>query len=182
MRRPVRKQTLISRKRKESKQLINKLNIFFSSVCAESKNGKIIISAVENHNYKLTLNGSIVRYFSVGITLAGFSPGTYDLCITVEGQVFEQCYKIIVEQGKVISGKSSVSGKTAFINIEEGTAPFTAFVNGKKVLETSLNDFNIEVVNGDVISVKSAIECEGVFENKLIYHAHSNFKKIIASS
>jgi endoglucanase len=134
--------------------------------CQDRKNGKIIITAVKNHNYKLTLNG-VVRDFSLGITLSGLSPGTYDFCITVDGQVFEQCYKIIVEQGRKILGKTSISGKTASINIEEGTAPFTAFVNGKKVLETLLNDFNLEVTNGDVISVKSAIECEGVFENKI---------------
>ncbi|MDH3381470.1 MAG: carbohydrate-binding protein, partial [Flavobacteriaceae bacterium] len=134
--------------------------------CPDRKNGKLIISAIKNHNYKFTLNG-IVRNFNVGITLSGLSPGTYNFCISVEGQVFEQCFKVEVAEGKVIMGSSRLAGKVATINIKQGTAPFTAYINGQKVMETSSNEFNLSINNGDLIEVKTALECEGVLENRI---------------
>jgi len=142
----------------------------YGESCPGKENGKIEVAAEEAYNYKMTLIGngiSITRFFTVGITLGGIKPGTYDVCITVEGEEFKQCFKLEIAEGFKFSGKSSVSGKTASIEIEKGTAPFKVLINGSEVLETMFNSFEIDVKHGDLLEVKTAIVCEGKLESKI---------------
>jgi len=122
------------------------------------------------YNYKLTLIGnglSITRSFTTGITLGGLDPATYELCITVDGENFEQCFSFEIAGGFEFSGKSSISGKKATIEINQGTAPFKVIINGNEVLETMFNNFEIDVNHGDLLEVKTAINCEGKLESKI---------------
>ena len=138
--------------------------------CPDKENGKIEIAAIETHNYKLTLIGNnlnISRDFTQGIALAPLDPGTYQLCITVDGEDFKQCFSLEVAEGFEFSGKSSVVGKIASIEIEQGTAPFKVFINNIEMFETKATSFEIEVKHGDLLEVKTAITCEGKLENKI---------------
>ncbi len=142
----------------------------YGESCPGKENGKIEVATQEAHNYKMTLIGgglSISRFFTVGITLGGITPGTYDVCITVDGEEFEQCFTLEIAEGFEFSGKSSVSGKKALIEIEKGTAPFIVFINGNEVLETMFNNFEIDVNHGDLLEVKTSIACEGKLESKI---------------
>lgn len=142
----------------------------YGESCPDKENGKIEIVALEDHNYKLTLTGgdlSINRSFTVGITLGGIKAGTYNLCITVDGEEFEQCFTLEIAEGFEFAGKSSIKGKKVFVEIEQGTAPFKVLINGVEVLETMFNNFEIDVKHGDFLEVKTAIACEGKLESKI---------------
>jgi len=138
----------------------------YGEACPGEENGKIVISTIETKNYQLSLNG-INRNFTSGITLSPIKPGTYDLCFTVEGEDYEQCFQFEIEQAFTFSAKSSVSNKKAAIEIEEGTAPYRVFLNGFEVLETMSKSFEIDVNKGGLLEVKSAVECEGIYEKQI---------------
>lgn len=136
--------------------------------CPNMNNGQIIIKGNANYNYKTTINN--VNHNFVGNATVKFSnlnPGTYDFCISVVGQSFEQCYSIVIPAGKTVSGKSAIDNKLASIEILEGTAPFDIEVNGKLLFQTMSKNFEIPVVNGDLIQVKTSVACEGVYSKSI---------------
>ncbi|GGK39822.1 MULTISPECIES: endonuclease [Flavobacteriaceae] len=133
-----------------------------SETCPDKDNGQILISAQENYTYNVTLNG-------VNATLQNnnLTPGNYTVCINVAGESYEQCYDVIIAEGTTISGKVAVTSGKASIQIEQGTAPFTVFVNDKIALESAAPIFTVDVKHGDKIQVKSSVECEGIFSKSI---------------
>lgn len=133
-----------------------------SETCPDKDNGEIHIIANDSHSYVTTINGTSYN-FTTDLTVNNLVPGIYDFCITVTGESYEQCFVIEVIEGATVSGKSSVTSGKAFIEIEEGTAPFIIYVNGKETFETNSPIFNVDVKHGDLIEVKTAVSCEGVY-------------------
>jgi subtilisin-like proprotein convertase family protein len=129
-----------------------------SETCPDKNNGQILISAEEDHPYIVTLNGAAATLQNTNL-----NPGNYTICIGVEGEIFEQCYDVVIDNGIVISGKVEVTFGKATIEIEQGTGPFIVFVNDKIALETASPIFNVNVKHGDKIEVKSNVLCEGSF-------------------
>lgn len=129
-----------------------------SETCPNKNNGQILISAVETHNYIVTLNGGAATLQNTNL-----NPGNYTICIGVEGEDFEQCYDVVIEEGITISGKVALDSNKASIEIEQGTGPFTVFVNDEIAFETASPVFTVDVKHGDKILVKSNVLCEGVF-------------------
>jgi hypothetical protein len=130
--------------------------------CSDKNNGQIKIKANKNYDYVATLNG--VNYsFTSEKNITNLEPGSYDLCISISNTNFQQCYKLTIEEGVKVSGKATIKNLKATVEIEEGTAPFQVYQNGKLVLETSSPSFNLEVIHGDLIEVKTAQSCEGTF-------------------
>ena len=134
--------------------------------CPGKKNGKIIITPTLTHNYQLRING-VVRSFTAGITLSGLTSNTYNLCITVVGQEFMQCFELVIDEGITVSGRAHLSSNKATVQIEKGTAPFKVFVNGDLLFEALSNTIDVNVKHGDLLEVKSAIDCEGVITKKI---------------
>lgn len=146
-----------------------------SETCSGKNNGKIVVTAQETHNYSATLNGANVNFTGNNLTIDNLQPKSYNLCLSVLGEEFEQCFVVTINNGITISGKStSVSGKVSF-NIEQGTAPFKVFVNDKITLETYSNTFDIDAKHGDLIQVKTTIPCEGLLSKTANF-----FNEIIA--
>ncbi len=129
-----------------------------SETCPNKNNGQILISALETHNYIVTLNGA-----DAALQNTNLNPGNYTVCIGVEGENYEQCYDVVIGNGITISGKVAIDSGKASVEIEQGTGPFTVFVNDKIVFETASPIFNVNVKHGDKILVKSNVLCEGVF-------------------
>ena len=129
-----------------------------SETCPNKNNGQILISAIETLEYNVTLNGTPATLQNTNL-----SPGNYTICIGVEGENYEQCYDVVIEEGTTISGKVAVDAGKASIQIEQGTAPFTVFVNDNLAFETAAPIFTVDVKHGDKIQVKSNVECEGIF-------------------
>ena len=137
-----------------------------SETCPNKNNGQLIISAKESRDYKLTINGD-EHNFTTEKTLSDLTPGTYEICIEVEGVTSPYCYTVAIEEGTTISGKSNISNKQLQVEVSEGTLPYQVYVNGKLRFETYKNDFSLEVDHGDTIEVKTPVECEGKYSKKV---------------
>jgi len=134
--------------------------------CADKNNGQIVIKATENRDYVVTINGEFYN-FTTSKTLNNVTPGTYNICITDSGASFEQCFNVEIPKAVLVKGKASVNHKNVEIEMSQGTKPFNVYVNNVNVLQTTSQMFNIAVKHGDVIKVKTAIDCEGVFLEKI---------------
>ena len=134
--------------------------------CPSKNNGKIVITALSNQPYTVTIN-NIAYNFTSTTTAINLSPTSYNFCIGVTGQTYQQCYDVTVAAGTTVSGKSSVVSGKASVEIEKGTAPFTVFVNGQEQFETSAPMFSVEVKSGDILEVKTAVSCEGIYSKKI---------------
>ncbi len=137
-----------------------------SETCPGKNNGELIISADETHNYVAAINETDYDFTS-RLTVDNLMPGSYDICITVVGETFEQCYVVVVDSGTTVSGKTSITTKKATIEITQGTAPFHVYVNGVSVLQTLSPSFSIDVELGDLLEVKTDIACEGILSKTI---------------
>lgn len=128
--------------------------------CTGKDNGQVVISADATHDYIATIDG--VSYdFTDTTTLTDLAPGTYDLCISVAGKDYEQCYGITIAGGVSLSGSIQVASNSAHVAVATGTAPFTVFKNGELLFQTQEYSFSLAVSQGDEIAVNSKEACEG---------------------
>ncbi|PHQ57622.1 MAG: hypothetical protein COC16_00430 [Lutibacter sp.] len=145
----------------------NNFNIqVIGETCPNKENGQISITANEPQSYDVTING-VAYTFSTSLLVDGLSPGTYDFCIGVEGETYEQCYAIVVESGTEVGGKISLTSNRASIAIAEGTAPFSVSVNKTVLFTTMSREFSVAVKHGDLVEVKTAKSCEGVYSKTI---------------
>ena len=140
-----------------------------SETCLGKSNGQIKITALANLNYTTTIDGVSYSFTKASpvSTPKNLAPGTYNFCIGVIGETYQQCYAVQVAQGTLVSGKSSVISGKVSVEIEQGTAPFTIFINGREQFETSAPVFSVEVKKGDVLEVKTAVSCEGIYSKTI---------------
>jgi hypothetical protein len=130
--------------------------------CLDKDNGQLIIEAAETHNYIAQYNGTDYN-FTTNLKLENLSPGVNDLCISVEGQTYQQCYTLTIAEGTTVSGKANSDKSKTTIEITKGTAPFDVSVNGNVVLKTMFSTFDIDTKHGDQIEVKTDVNCEGIY-------------------
>lgn len=136
--------------------------------CPDRNNGRISIKATTVHNYIVNING-IGYEFSTELEVIGIPPGVQEFCIQIkEDDGFNQCFKIVINEGQKIEAKLNYDSKKTAINITKGTPPFTIFKNGKALLKTFANRIEINANYNDVINVKSAVLCEGDFSEKVL--------------
>ena len=135
--------------------------------CPGKNNGKVTIAALTNQPYTATINGVPYSFTATATTPTDLAPGTYHFCIGVTGKTFEQCYDVTIEPGAIVQGKASVTSNKASIEIEIGTAPFIVYVNGQEKFKTSAPKFSVDVNKGDVLEVRTAVSCEGVFSKNI---------------
>lgn len=135
--------------------------------CTDKNNGKISISAQATHNYVATINGANHNFTNNNLSVSNLAPGTYNVCIKITGVTYEQCFTITIAEGKTVSGKSSETSNKTLIDIAEGTAPYNVFINGINVLHTLSPSFMLDVKHGDLVEVKTAVLCEGVFSKTI---------------
>ncbi|MDP3359155.1 MAG: alpha-amylase family glycosyl hydrolase [Lutibacter sp.] len=152
----------------------NNFNVeVISETCPDRNNGKISISATQIHNYIAKINGISTdgvtpinisdKTFSNSLPLDKLQPGIYTICISVSGETYEQCFEIKVIAGEEILASVNITSGKASVEIKKGTAPFTVFVNGMEQFETSAPIFSVDVKGGDVLEVKTAVSCEGIY-------------------
>ena len=130
--------------------------------CPGEDNGIINISALYNSDFTATLNGTSTFSFTKDLSISDLAPGDYELCISIDGDDFEQCYKFSIEEGVEISGKSSITAGKMEFNIEQGSAPYFIFINGVEKITTHSKIFSVEVSHGDLIEVKTSKSCQGI--------------------
>ena len=148
-----------------------------SETCPNKNNGKISIAAAETHNYVAVISGISTdgvtpititnKTFTNSLPLTNLEPGTYTVCISVSGEIFEQCFEIKVIAGEEILADANITSGKAAVEIKKGTAPYIVYVNGQEVFETNSSVFNVDVKQGDLLEVKTAKSCEGVFSKNI---------------
>ncbi|PHQ55771.1 MAG: alpha-amylase [Lutibacter sp.] len=146
----------------------NNFNIqVIGETCPEKNNGQLSITANETQNYVVTID-EVAYTFSSSLLVDGLAPDTYIFCIGVEGETYEQCYRVVVESGTEVGGKVSLESNKASIEIENGTAPFSVYVNKEELFKTSSPVFTLDVKHGDLVEVKTAVSCEGIYSKAII--------------
>lgn len=134
--------------------------------CDNENNGIINIETDVSMNYTAELDENS-QNFTDELTIENLSPGTYNLCIAVDEENFEQCYTLVIEEAAIISGKSSVTSNKASFEIEMGTAPYIVMINAEEVLRTNFKTFDVAVKHGDYVEVKTSKECEGLLSKSI---------------
>ncbi len=137
-----------------------------SETCSGKNNGKIILTAAESLNYSATINGTEYTFNST-LEVSNLSPKTYAFCISVDNENFEQCFNVTIDEGTTVAGKATLISNKVDIDITQGTAPFNVYLNGIELFETMNNSFSVDVTYGDLVQVKTNVECEGVFSKQI---------------
>ena len=139
-----------------------------SETCANKKNGQISITALQSYDYVANINGNNHNFVNKNLTVSDLAPGSYPVCISITGKkTFEQCFTITINAGGTLVGKSTLSSNKLAIEIAEGTAPYQVELNGVTQFETNESIFSVEVQKGDVLEVKTAVPCEGVYRQNI---------------
>ena len=140
---------------------------FKSETCANKKNGQISINAIQSYNYVAKINNINYNFVNNSLTVSDLAPGTYPVCITIPGKIFEQCFSITIGSGGTLVGKSTLTSNKIAVEIAEGTAPYQVVLNGITQFETNSTSFSVDVQKGDVLEVKSAVPCEGIYTQNI---------------
>lgn len=158
-----------------TKTITNMITVFISlpsnnfsieskgETCLNENNGEINIVAKANYNYVANINGTKYPLVNNSLKVPNLAPAIYNVSITITGELFEQNFTVTIPKGATVTAKSTVSSRLASVEITEGTAPYTVFVNGEEQFETVSDTFSIGVNKGDFLEVKTAKACEGIY-------------------
>lgn len=145
-----------------------------SESCLGENNGEISISARETFEYSASINGTVTAFTNNELKVTSLAPGNYAITITIPGQIFEQNYNVTIAKGATITGKSTLTSKTVNVEITEGTAPFTVFVDGAEQFQTTDSNFSLDLTTSALVEVTTAKACEGVYAKKVAVSGTSN--------
>lgn len=135
--------------------------------CTGENNGEISIVGKNSFAYTATINDKSYTFTNNSLKVTSLTPGTYKIKITIPEMIFEQNFTVTISKAANITGKSSVTSKNVAVEITEGTAPFTVFVDGTQQFQTTDSNFNLNLEKGGLIEVATAKACEGIFSKKV---------------
>ena len=142
--------------------------------CIGENDGSISISVEdEDLNYTLRLNGenptTLNSFQGYQQTLSNLSPGTYQLCFTVEGESgYNQCFDVNITEPAPLSASSRVDkeNKTIRFNLS-GSEQYTINHNGTDYVFGSSTP-EIDLVYGlNFIEVKTDKYCQGTYTKEV---------------
>lgn len=146
---------------------IDNFNIeVIGETCPEKNNAQILIESKTSLDFAIKINNKSYSFTDDKLILQNLEPETYSICIALNEQKINQCYNFTIKAKELVSGKVSRSSKIANFEINNGTPPFTIFLNGNNKMQTSNSIFELELNEGDFVEVKTSIACEGVFLNR----------------
>lgn len=135
--------------------------------CLGENNGEINITTQAAFNYVATINNASYTFTNGSLNVSNLTPGIYQIKITIPNMVFEQNFNATIVKGGTITGKSNVTSKKVNVEITEGTAPFTVFVDGTEQFQTTDTNFSLNLATAGLVEVATAKACEGVFSKKV---------------
>ncbi len=131
--------------------------------CLGENNGEINVNTKAAFICTASIGGANYPFVNNRLAVTNLAPGTYTMLITIPGTTFEQIFNVTIPKGATITGKSSITKKEVSVEITEGTAPFTVFVNGIEQFETNNSTFSVTAKGGGLLEVKTSKACEGVY-------------------
>ena len=145
-----------------------------SETCVDENDGIIQIdNKPDGFTRQLTITGpstSIDQNFSgTNFFLFDALPGNYEVCIFTQELNITNCFEVTIEESQPISLKLSAekSSNTYSFNIEEGTAPFSVYLNNELLGVSSNKEFDLEITGTGKLEVKTAKDCEGLFQKSI---------------
>lgn len=135
--------------------------------CLGENNGEITIVGTAPLAYNATINDKPYTFTNNALKLTALTPGVYNIKITIPEMIYEQIFNVTIQKGATATGKSSISAKNVEVEITEGTAPFTVFVNGTEQFQTTDTNFTVSMQTSGLVEVATAKACEGVFAKKV---------------
>lgn len=135
--------------------------------CQGENNGAISITAKETFAYQAKINDKVLPFTNNSLNYSNLAPGNYTISITIPNELFEQNFNVTIPKAATTTGKSDVSAKNVNVEITEGTAPFTVFVDGAEQFQTTDKSFTVALNKAGLVEVATAKACEGVFAKKV---------------
>jgi hypothetical protein len=150
----------------------NNFSIKLTSVsCKGDNDGSIIISAVQKLKYIATVVGNGINKpypFTNTLTLDKLSPGSYSVCISVDGELFNECYNLTITEPKDLSVYSTINKSSNTINLQmDGGSSFNINLNDV-VYTTTKNEISLPLTNGvNKLVVTTDKLCQGLIEKSI---------------
>lgn len=138
-----------------------------AETCLGENNGQINITAKETYVYEAKINGKTLAFTNNALNYSNLTPGNYTISITIPNEFFEQNFNVTINKAASAAGKSTITSKNVQVEIIEGTAPFTVYVDGSEQFQTTDTNFNVNLEKGGLIEVATAKACEGTFSKKV---------------
>jgi hypothetical protein len=159
-----------------------------SETCINQNNAQIIISAVTNYNYvvTLTLNGNPVTLdtntFTTNLTIDGLSSGAYVLCINIPTENYIQCFNVGVDEPANITGVANINEENNRYSLSlTGGITYNIDFNTEHFVLNAINESTPVVfekqLSRDVntIRVTTNKNCQGQFEEIITIDDFKNF-------
>ncbi|MRH99859.1 T9SS type A sorting domain-containing protein [Kriegella sp. EG-1] len=144
-----------------------------SETCSSSNNGSILITAVENLNYSVTLDygsNTINKTFSTFTSFENLEAGNYDICITVTSEVdYKRCFSVQISEPEklIVETDLDPSGKLVTLKMKGGNK-YNININGKKY-STTENNITVPISSeNNSITVSTDSECQGMHTERII--------------
>ena len=141
--------------------------------CSSNNDGSVEINANQALNYTAVLTGTNVdqnNSFNDTTSFTDLASGTYELCITVEGQSgYQTCFNVIIEEPEALSVSSKISSLDNAVTLNlSGGESYTITLNGKKyeTLESEIT-LPLDKVENQ-LEVKTGLACQGKYEERIL--------------
>ena len=141
--------------------------------CTDNNDGSITLNAVEALNYTATIAGSGLNEsqgFSDTLSFENLSAGTYEICITVEGQPeYEICYSVNIPEPEDLSVSSKIDSFDNKVTLDlSGGKSYTINLNGE-VYRTSEKEITLPLSQVEnTLTVRTDKDCQGVYSETIM--------------
>ena len=142
--------------------------------CNASNNGSIEITTANNtYTYNAVLTGtdtSISESFTDESSFSNLSAGSYQLCVTVEGQTdYEICYDLIISEPESLSVSAKINSLSNEVTLSlAGGELYTIFLN-EKMYTTTAKEITLPLdTNSTELLVKTDLDCQGVYTENIL--------------
>lgn len=135
--------------------------------CVGENNGEINITASAQFPYVANINGKANTFTNNSLKVSSLTPGTYTIIITIPGEVYEQTFTLAIAKATTVAGTLKTTSKTVAVEITQGTAPFTIYVDGTEQFQTNDAAFSVDVNKAALVEVATSKACEGIYAKKV---------------
>jgi hypothetical protein len=141
--------------------------------CTANNDGSITLNAVEPLNYTATIAGSGLNEsqgFSDTLSFENLSAGTYEICITVDGQPeYEICYSVNIPEPEDLSVSSKIDSFDNKVTLDlSGGKSYTINLNGE-VYRTSEKEITLPLSQVEnTLTVRTDKDCQGVYSETIM--------------
>jgi hypothetical protein len=140
--------------------------------CKGDANGAISVTAKQSLNYMATLTGNGLDSslaFTTTATFNSLTAGTYQLCLTVNGQPdYQQCFTLVIsEPAPVKFDMTGVNGREATLTLSGGKIYYVT-LNGNTTATTN-SQLTITLQNGNnQLSISTDKLCQGTIVKNIV--------------